>query len=319
MTDTIAFKSTARFPGTAEILDGIDLRGRRALVTGGSGGLGLTAAAALARAGADVIIASRPGEKLDNAVSALREAALGAVSGMGVDLADLDSVDALANVLVDGAQTIDLLVNNAGVIGTKQCSASGVELGFMTNVIGHAVLVSRIAPLLADGARIACVSSFGHHYSPVVFDDINFERRPYSAWSSYGQSKTGICLMAVKISAALRDRGIDAFSLHPGQVVTDMGRSMVEEDFAEQVSKTGEIPAEDFMTPDQGAATTVWALTESRLAGRGGAYLQDCAIATVRDTPDYRTGVMRYAVDPILAEQLWQKAADLSGRPLPLA
>lgn len=319
MTEIIAFKSSNRFPGTAEILDGFNLSGKVALVTGGSGGLGLTTATALARAGANVIIASRPGMKLDHAVEVLRASATGQIEGAGVDLADLASVDALADRLIAAGTPIDFLVNNAGVIGARQLSSTGVEMGFMTNVVGHAVLASRIAPLLVDGARIACVSSFGHHYSPVVFDDINFDHRPYSAWSSYGQSKTGTCLMAVKLSKALRDRGIDAFSLHPGQVVTDMARAMVEEDFAEQVAKTGEIPPEDFMTPDQGAATTIWALTEPRLAGRGGAYLQECAIAAVRDEPDYRTGVMRYAIDPALAEKLWDKAAELSGRDLPLA
>ncbi|MGL3820195.1 SDR family NAD(P)-dependent oxidoreductase [Sphingopyxis sp. R3-92] len=319
MTEIIAFKSSNRFPGTAEILDGFNLSGKVALVTGGSGGLGLTTATALARAGANVIIASRPGMKLDHAAEALRASATGQIEVAGVDLADLASVDALADRLIAARTPIDFLVNNAGVIGARQLSSIGVEMGFMTNVVGHAVLASRIAPLLADGARIACVSSFGHHYSPVVFNDINFDHRPYSAWSSYGQSKTGTCLMAVKLSKTLRDRGVDAFSLHPGQVVTDMARSMVEEDFAEQVAKTGEIPPEDFMTPDQGAATTIWALTEPRLAGKGGAYLQECAIAAVRDEPDYRTGVMRYAIDPALAEKLWDKAAELSGRDLPLA
>jgi len=318
-TNPIAFASSVRHPGTAEILAGVDLKGRLALITGGSGGLGLATAAALARAGADVIIASRPGAKLDAAVAAIRVTAIGAVHGAGVDLADLVSVDALADALITDGRSVDFLVNNAGVIGAKTLSSSGVEMGFMTNVVGHAALASRLAPLLSDGARIACVSSFGHHYSPVVFDDINFDHRPYSAWSSYGQSKTGACLMAVKLSAALGHRGIDAFSLHPGQVATDMARSMVEEDFAEQAGKTGEIPPEDFMTPDQGAATTVWALTEARLAGKGGLYLQDCAVAKVRDEPDYRNGVMHYAVDPALAEKLWDKAAELGGRPLPLA
>lgn len=319
MTETLAFQSPNRFPGSDEILAGIDLSGKTALVTGGSGGLGLTTATALAKAGADIIVASRPGTKLDEAVAAIRVVAAGDVRGEGVDLADLGSVDSLADRLIAAGTPIDFLVNNAGIIGGRELSSIGVEMGFMTNVVGHAVLASRIAPLLADGGRIACVSSFGHHYSPVVFEDINFDHRPYSAWKSYGQSKSGTCLMAVKLNAALIGRGIDAFSLHPGQVVTDMGRSMVEEDFAEQAAKTGEIPAEDFMTPDQGAATTIWALTEPRLAGKGGAYLQDCAVAAVRDEPDYRTGVMRYAVDPDLAERLWQKAEEISGRPLPLA
>lgn len=319
MNERIAFKSRDRFPGTADVLSGKDLSGKLAIVTGGSGGLGLATATALACTGADVVIASRPGEKLDDAVTTVRGCGGGDVLGIGVDMSDLSSVDALAGRMADVGRKIDFLVNNAGIIGAKALSPSGVEMGFMTNVVGHAALASGIAPFLADGARIACVSSFGHHYSPVIFDDINFERRPYSAWSSYGQSKTGACLMAVKLSAALGHRGIEAFSLHPGQVYTDMGRSMVPEDFTEQAEKTGEIPAEDFMTADQGAATSVWALTEDRLKGLGGSYLQDCAVAEVRDEPDYRSGVMRYAIDPDLAERLWLTVEELSGRHLPLA
>ncbi|HJS10525.1 SDR family NAD(P)-dependent oxidoreductase [Sphingopyxis sp.] len=317
MTEALAFSSASRFPATEEILAGKDLRGKFAVVTGGSGGIGLATVAALARAGADVVVASRPGDKLDSAVASLSDAA-GDTRGAGIDLADLDSVDRFADTLLERGRPVDYLVNNAGVIGQHRVSSIGVEMGFMTNVVGHAVLASRLAPLLADGARIACVSSFGHHYSPVVFDDINFDRRPYSAWSSYGQSKTGGCLMAVKLSAALGRRGIDAFSLHPGQVHTEMGRDMVPADMETQKAKTGAIPPEDFMTVDEGAATTIWSLTEPRLAGQGGLYLQDCAVAAVRDEPDYRTGVMSYAIDPANAEELWRTAERLSGRQLPL-
>ena len=312
----IAFASSNRFPGTDEILLGRDLRGKFAVITGGSGGLGLATAKALAKAGVEVVVGSRPGAKLDAAVAELRTMAKAPVHGIGVDLGDLDSVDRFADEILELAKPVDFLVNNAGVIGPKQLSPSGVEMGFMTNVVGHAVLASRLAVAMPNGARIACLSSFGHHYSSVVFDDINFERRPYSAWASYGQSKTGCALMAVKLSHALRHRAIDAFSVHPGAIITEMGRAMTSDDHAESMEKTGALLEDDFKTPDQGAATTIWAITEPHLSGQGGLYLQDCAVAPVRDEPDYRTGVMRYAQDPALADRLWETVSGIAGRDL---
>lgn len=308
----------ALHPGAAQLLANVDLHGKLAVITGGSGGIGLATAAALARAGADIIIAARPGAKLDQALATLRARAAGPVLGISVDLSDLTAVDRCAAAVLDLERPIDMLINNAGVIGPKTLSAAGIETGFMTNVVGHAVLSSGLAPRLAAGGRIACLSSFGHHFSPVVFDDINFEHRPYTAWSSYGQSKTGCCLLAVKLSSALASRGIDAFSLHPGAISTDMTRDMVPADFEEMRGKSGALEPTDYLTPDQGAATTIWALTEPSLAGRGGLYLQRCAVAEIIDQPNYRTGVMRYAIDPDAAERLWASIEAMTGRTLPL-
>lgn len=315
---TVKFHSTNRFPTTSEILCGINLRGKFAVVTGGSGGVGLATAMALVKAGADVVVTSRPGAKLDCALEALRSVDASGVFGVGIDLADIPSIRSAAATIRAFGRSIDFLVNNAGVIGPFALTDVGVEMGFMTNVVGHGVLTSLLSPSLVDQARIVCVSSFGHHYSDVIFDDINFERRPYAAWLSYGQSKTGCCLLAVHLSKELSHRGIEAFSLHPGAIQTEMGRSMVEKDFEMLLEKTGEIPPDDFVSPDQGAATTIWALTESRLAGHGGSYLQECAIAEVRDQPDYRTGVMRYAIDPVRAKLLWEVLEQVCGEPLPL-
>jgi NAD(P)-dependent dehydrogenase (short-subunit alcohol dehydrogenase family) len=314
--DRIAFQSQARFPSSAEVLAGRDLSGKLAVVTGGSGGIGLATAGALAGAGAEVVIGSRAGAKLAQAVAQVGANTDASVHGFALNLADLGSVEQFADQVKQLGKPVDFLVNNAGVIGPKAMSSIGVEMGFMTNVVGHAHLASLLAPMLPDGGRIACLSSFGHHYSPVVFGDINFERRPYQAWTSYGQSKTGCSLLAVKLSNGLRARNIDAFALHPGAIRTEMGRSMVDDDHAYMMERTGELPEDDYVTADQGCATTLWALTEPRLAGQGGLYLENCAVAVVTDEPNYRSGVMRYAQDPQLAEQLWQTVSQICGKPL---
>ena len=314
----IGFDSATRFPGSEEVLAGHDLRGRLAIVTGGSGGIGLATARALARAGAEVVVASRQGPKLDAAVDAVRAEASAPVHGLPVELSDIESVDRFADAVIALGRKVDFIVANAGVIGPFALSGVGIEMGLMTNVVGHAILFSRLSPHLADGARAVCLSSFGHHYAPFDFDDPNFQDRPYAAWISYGQSKTGCSLMAVRLSNALQDRAIQVFSVHPGAISTDMGRSMTADDHAFSRERTGSIDPADYKTPDQGAATTLWALTEPGLQGMGGAYLEDCHVAEIRDEPDYRSGVMRYAIDPIAADRMWVLIENLIGRSLPL-
>lgn len=314
----IAFESSQRFPGTAEILAGQQLEGRLALVTGASGGLGLATALALARSGVEVVLAWRAGGKLSSALEAVRAEAQAPVHALPLELSDIDSVDRFADDVLDLGKSIDMIVANAGVIGPFALTSQGIEMGLMTNVVGHAVLFSRLSGRISDGGRVVCLSSFGHHYSPFHFEDPNFAHRPYEAWTSYGQSKTGCSLIAVRLSNALRNRGIDAFGVHPGAISTEMGRSMTADDHAYSRERTGDIDSSEYKTPDQGAATTIWGLTEPRLKGVGGAYLEDCHVAEVRDEPNYRSGVMRYAIDPAGAEKMWTVIEKLINRSLPL-
>ena len=305
----------------AQVLEGMDLTGKLAIVTGAGGGIGLATAKALYEAGADVLMAGRTRAKLsavrDELAATLRE---GALQTHALDLMSIRSIDAFADAALALDRPVDILINNAAVIGPFLTNDLGIESGLMTNYVGHAILTSRLAPALlrASTARIISVSSFGHHYSPVVFDDLNFSRRQYSAWNSYGQSKTGCCLLAVKVSNALASTGLNAFTLHPGAILTELPRSMVQEDF-DLAAERGSIPAEDaFKSPDQGAATTVWAATAPTLAGRGPLYLEDCAVAPLLETPTYRYGVMPYALDPEAAERLWRAAEQMMGRTLSL-
>ena len=243
--------------------------------------------------------------------------ATGSLHGHPLDLMSFDSVDAFADAVLDLRRPLDVLINNAGIIGQLRRNANGIESQFMTNFVGHALLTSRLADALkqADGARLVSLTSFGHHYSPVVFDDLNFENRPYTAWQGYGQSKTAGVLLAVQVSAML---GIDAFAMHPGAIMTALGEDLIPEDFALAEAR-GSVPSpEGFKTPEQGAATTVWAATERQLTGLGPLYLEDCRIAEVREQPNYRSGVMSYALDPENAIKLWAATERLINRKLPL-
>lgn len=302
-----------------DVIADIDLTGKLAVVTGASGGIGYPTALALAKAGADVVVASRGGEKLDKACASLQAEVDSKIIPMPLDLISLASVDAVAEQILALGRKVDILIANAGIIGPLQHNDLGIESGFAVNVVGHAVLVSHLSPAFADGARLVFLSSFGHHASDVVFDDINFKNRPYGAWLSYGQSKTGAVLLAVTLSKRLKHRGIDAFSLHPGAIPTDMPRSMTDEDRLFPIEQGSALSQDDYLSPEQGAATTVWAATDPALAGMGGLYLEDLAIAKLLDKPTFHHGVMPHALDPITADRLWDEAIPkLIGRPLPL-
>lgn len=302
-----------------DVVADIDLKGKLAVVTGGSGGIGYPTALALAKAGADVVVASRGGEKLESACKALQDSVSSKIIAVPLDLISLESVDAAAEQILALGRKVDILVNNAGIIGPLQHNELGIESGFAVNVVGHAVFTSHLSRAFSDGARLVFVSSFGHQTSGVVFDDINFENRPYEPWLSYGQSKSGAVLLAVTLSKRLKHRGIDAFSLHPGAIPTDMPRSMTEEDRGFLDRQGASLAADDYITPEQGAATSVWAATDPALAGLGGHYLQDLAIAELLDTPNYNYGVMPHALDPAHADRLWDETIPaLIGRPLPL-
>jgi NAD(P)-dependent dehydrogenase (short-subunit alcohol dehydrogenase family) len=207
---------------------------------------------------------------------------------------------------------LDILVNNAGVMACPfGKTADGFELQFGSNHLGHFLMTGLLVPALRPPARIVSVSSRGHHISPVVFDDLQFERRPYEKWAAYGQSKTANVLFAVGLEQRLGARGIHAFALHPGAIPTELGRHLQAEDFEFLRSRNRGM---QFKTVESGSATSVFAATAPELDGKGGVYLEDCRIAATNDAPDALAGVKSYALDPTNAERLWQVSEQLVGQ-----
>jgi NAD(P)-dependent dehydrogenase (short-subunit alcohol dehydrogenase family) len=310
---------------TAEsVAAGIDLTGKLAVVTGASAGIGRETARVLAKAGADVFITGRDAAALADAKAAFLAAGASAVHAHTVDLMDPDSVARCAQAILALDRAVDILINNAGIMAAPLArSALGVESHLATNYLGHAQLVSLLAPALkaAGKARLISLTSTGHHWSPVIFDDLNFERRPYGKFQAYGQSKTADCLLAVKASAHLLSHGVTALAVHPGLIVsTHLGRYLTPEDLHWlQTHQGGDMNASiHFKSIESGAATSVWAATAKALEGAGPLYLEDCHVAPIIDEPNYFNGVMRGALDPADADRLWAEAERMLGMPLPL-
>ena len=310
---------------TDEVLAGVDLQGKRALVTGASGGLGLETARALAAHGAEVILAARDAAKTDSALRSIREQVPGArVTGTDLDLASLASIRACAARLRKDYDRLDLLINNAGVMCSPFGRTSdGFELQFGTNHLGHFLLTGLLVPLLVAGApaRVVNLSSDGHLISDVHWDDPNFERHDYEKWTAYGQSKTANVLFSIELERRLGGRGVHAWAVHPGMIMTDLGRHLTQEDLAmiQAMTKGGGEKKEGtssggsggsrggmpgYKTIPQGAATSVWAATAPELEGRGGGYLADCTEAT-KPNP--------WAIDPVAARRLWTMSEKLVG------
>ncbi|MEU6417143.1 SDR family NAD(P)-dependent oxidoreductase [Streptomyces spiralis] len=295
-----------------DVLQGIDLTGKLAVVTGGYSGLGLETTRALTRAGAHVVVpARRP--------AAAREALEG-VEGAEVDeldLGDLESVRAFAERFLASGRTIDIMIDNAGIMACPETRVGpGWEAQFATNHLGHFALVNRLWPAIEPGgARVVSVSSRAHHFSGIRWDDLHWQRG-YDKWQAYGQAKTANVLFAVHLDALARDRGVRAFALHPGGIITPLQRHIPKEEMIERgwIDENGTVlNPEGFKTPQQGAATQVWAATSPQLDGLGGVYLEDCDIAEPAQEGDERGGVKDWAVDPDQAARLWDLSAELTG------
>lgn len=292
-----------------DVVRGLDLSGKTAIVTGGYSGLGLETTRALTKAGASVIIPARDVEKARASL-----AGLVGLEIMPMDLMDRASIASFAADFLDRDVALPILINSAGVMATplhRDCD--GHEGQFSTNHLGHFRLVKALWPALvkAQGARVISVSSRGHQITGVEFDDIDFRNRPYERWSAYGQSKTANVLFAVELDKRGVLDGIRAFSLHPGQVLTNLARHLSAEEIAgfdalDDEGKPIVDPDKGMKTAEQGAATSVWAATSTLLAGKGGLYLEDCNVARMNDGQVGREGVAAYAVDPSLALRLWQ-------------
>jgi len=297
----------------AEVAEGIDLTGKVALVTGGSSGLGQETGRVLASRGAEVILTARDVAKGETVAAAIRDTTgNAAVSVEALELGSLAEIRAFATRMAARHPHLDIVINNAGVMACPFAkTADGFELQFGSNHLGHFLMTCLLVPTLRAPARVVSVSSRGHHIAPVAFDDVQFERRPYEKWAAYGQSKTANVLFAIGLDKRLGARGIHAFALHPGAIMTELGRHLQAEDFEFLRTRNRGM---QFKTVEAGAATSVFAATAPELDGRGGVYLEDCHVAAVNDAPDALAGVKSYALDPTNAERLWQLSEQLVGQ-----
>ncbi|SEW13614.1 oxidoreductase [Luteibacter sp. 329MFSha] len=306
----------------SDVLAGIDLSGRTAIVTGGYSGIGVETTRALRAAGARVIV---PARDLDKAARTL--AGIDA-EVHPMDLADPASIDAFAARFVARDEPLHILINGAGIMAPPLTrDRRGYEMQFATNHLGHFQLTARLWPALARarGARVVSVSSRGHRFAAVDFDDPHFERRAYDPWVAYGQSKTANVLFAVALDTRGRDHGVRAFALHPGAIVTDLARHMSQDDLRARGAIDDEgRPVVDLArglkSVQQGASTSVWTATSPRLDGMGGVYCEDNDISPILTDADATignlsedVGVRPWAIDPDSAERLWTLSEALTG------
>lgn len=304
---------------TAEdVIRGVDLSGKCAIVTGGYSGIGLETVKAFRSAGARVFV---PVRDLQKAQAALKE--MPDVLFQPMDLLDPDSIDRFAQYVLAATDCVDILVNNAGVMAPPLMrDGRGYESQFSANHLGHFQLTCRLWPALARSghARVIALSSFGHRRAGIDFHDPNFEHREYEPWVAYGQSKTANALFAVALDSIGQRSGVRAFSVHPGGIVTDLVRHMSNEQLeaSNVIDKDGKPiidPENNKKTPQQGAATSVWCATSPQLDGMGGVYCADCDIARALpgDESMELHGVRPRATDPVAAGRLWQLSEQLTG------
>lgn len=300
---------------TDEVLAGIDLTGKRVLVTGVSAGLGVETARALAAHGATVIGTVRDLDKGRQVTAGIPGLTL-----LEMDLADLASVRAAADRLVAEGAPLDLIIANAGVMACpKSFTADGFEMQFGTNHLGHFVFVNRIASLLRPGGRLVNLASSGHRFSDVDLDDPNFEHTEYTPFGAYGRSKTANILFAVEFDRRHRDRGVRAVAVHPGGIHTELGRHLGYEQIEQLVKQVNEqnaaagLPPFQWKTIPQGAATSVWAGVVAPVEEVGGLYCEDCHIAEPENSDTAMRGVRAYALDPARARALWAKSEAMVG------
>ena len=312
---------------TEEVLSGVNLQGKRILVTGVSAGLGVETARSLAAHGAHVVGAARDVTKAEAATAQVRRDAAaqgGSFELVTLDLASLKSVRACATELTAKGEPFDLVIANAGVMATPfGHTVDGFETQFGTNHLGHFVLINRIAPLMRAGSRLINLASAGHRFANVDLQDPNFERTPYEPFIGYGRSKTANILFAVAFDQRHRERGVRAAAVHPGGIQTELGRHMGREQLEAMVDQINKQEAAQgkgpfqWKTIPQGAATSVWAGVVAPADEIGGRYCENCHVGNI--VADNVTispiseGVRGYALDPATAQALWQKSEEMVG------
>jgi len=300
----------------SEIIKGIDLTGKIAIVTGGNSGIGMETTRILAGAGATVIVAARDIEK---ALANLKGIPNTEIQAM--DLTDPGSIDTFAEKFLETGRPLHLLVNNAGIMWVPlRRDSRGIESQLATNYLGQFQLTARLWPALkaADGARVVNISSQGHQFSGIDFNDLNFQHRSYDTLLAYGQSKTAVNLFTMELDIRAREFNVRAYSVHPGSIAgTDLGREAPLELF----QKMGFCDAQGTMLPEvlaslktipQGAATTVWCATSPALNHLGGVYCEDGDVAGIAPNEGISNGVKAYSLDPSDAQRLWTLSEEMA-------
>jgi NAD(P)-dependent dehydrogenase (short-subunit alcohol dehydrogenase family) len=314
MTKTFGFEST-----TDQVLEGVDLSGKRILVTGVSAGLGVETARTLAAHGARVVGAARDLDKARRATSIVTADASdgGGLELVELNLASLASVRACADALLATGKPFDVVIANAGVMACpKSATVDGFETQFGTNHLGHFVLVNRIVSLLKPGSRLINLSSAGHRFADVDLEDPNFEHTHYTEFGAYGRSKTANILFAVEFDRRHKEKGVRATAVHPGVIQTELGRHMTPEvlkNLMDTINSNQPAGARalEYKTIPQGAATSVWAGVVAPADLVGGLYCEDCHVAERVEDPNFRGGIRAYALDPDRAKALWAKSEEM--------
>lgn len=304
---------------TDEVLEGVDLSGRIVAITGASSGLGEESTRAMSAKGARILMLARDREKNAEAAERIRATVPDAhLTRYTVDLADLASIESFANAVAADIDRIDVLLNNAGVMGCPEGrTADGFETQFGTNHLGHFALTARLMPLLlaADRPRVVTLSSGGHRISDVTLDDPNFARADYDPWIAYGRSKSANARFAAELARRHGERLISV-SVHPGAIVTNLGRHLTPEMIERLMARRAENETEGkgggmkFKSVEAGAATQVWAATAVEVAGHNGAYLADCGPTIVGPG---EKGRMAYLDDAETSARLWALSEQLVG------
>ena len=297
---------------TDEVLEGIDLTGKRVLVTGASTGLGEETTRALAAHGAAVTMALRDPERGAAAAVRIHESVPEANLDVRLlDLASLADVRRFAAEFLADHERLDVLVNNAGVMACPQAATvDGFELQIGTNHVGHFLLTQLLMPVLGEGSRVVALSSAGHRFSDVDLDDPDFERTEYEPWVAYGRSKTANALFAVELDRRLRERGAHAYSLHPGGIMTELGRHLTEETMATLTSSIPAGQSMDWKTVPQGAATTCTRRRRPSSRDAAGPTSRTARSPCATTIPSRGAASARYAIDPASAEALWTRSEE---------